>query len=189
MTREKVRGAISSCKDCALSQLAGRTFRIGDVTFRGLERRDSGDVSSESVQQAAPHECTTPAGHCLVVTPARPARNGADRGNDCRGRSRGYLALFSATLAMPWPSSGMRRASACAIQWSIGPGNEALLMPALQGIRAGDLAVRLICSIAASLTGSSHPERRTRTVALRSQADVLVIDTSLHGLPIGRGTR
>lgn len=54
-------------RDCALSQLVGRTFRIGDVTLQGLARRDSEDGSSESVQQAAPHECTTPAGYCLVL--------------------------------------------------------------------------------------------------------------------------
>lgn len=54
-------------QDCALSQLVGRTFRIGDVTLRGLARRDSEDGSSESVQQTAPHECTTPAGYCLVL--------------------------------------------------------------------------------------------------------------------------
>jgi MOSC domain-containing protein YiiM len=54
-------------RDCALSQLVGRTFRIGDVTLRGLARRDSDDGSSESVQQAAPHESTTPTGYCLVL--------------------------------------------------------------------------------------------------------------------------
>jgi hypothetical protein len=54
-------------RDCTLSQLMGRTFRIGDVTLRGLARRDSEDGSSESVQQAAPHEYTRPARYCLVL--------------------------------------------------------------------------------------------------------------------------
>lgn len=54
-------------RDCTLSQLVGRTFRIGDVTLRGLAHPDNEDGSSESVQQAAPHECTTPAGYCLML--------------------------------------------------------------------------------------------------------------------------
>jgi MOSC domain-containing protein YiiM len=54
-------------RGCPLSQLAERTFRIGDVTLRGLARRDSGNVSSESVQQAALQESTRQAGRCLLL--------------------------------------------------------------------------------------------------------------------------
>jgi MOSC domain-containing protein YiiM len=54
-------------RNCALSQLFGHTFRIGDVTLRGLAHRDREDGTAESIQQAAPHECTTPAGYCLVL--------------------------------------------------------------------------------------------------------------------------
>ena len=52
---------------CALSHLVGRTFRIGEVTLRGLEHRDREEGAAGSAQQAAPHECTTPAGYCLVL--------------------------------------------------------------------------------------------------------------------------
>ncbi|HLI05782.1 MAG TPA: hypothetical protein VKV40_04370 [Ktedonobacteraceae bacterium] len=55
-------------RGCMLSQLVGRTFRIGTVTLRGLARRESSGASSaESTQETPPHECTTPAGHCLVL--------------------------------------------------------------------------------------------------------------------------
>jgi MOSC domain-containing protein YiiM len=49
-----------------LSQLAGRTFLIGNVTLRGLAPR-KGNVSSESVQQVAPVESTKQTTSCLVL--------------------------------------------------------------------------------------------------------------------------
>ena len=52
---------------CDLSRLVGHTFRIGEVTLRGLAHREREGAASGSVQQAAPHECTTPAGFCLVL--------------------------------------------------------------------------------------------------------------------------
>ena len=54
-------------RDCDLSHLVGRTFRIGEVTLQGLARRDSEEGASESIKRADPHECTTPAGYCLVL--------------------------------------------------------------------------------------------------------------------------
>jgi MOSC domain-containing protein YiiM len=54
-------------RNCDLSHLVGRTFRIGKVTLRGLVRREREDGPAESLEQAAPHECTTPAGYCLVL--------------------------------------------------------------------------------------------------------------------------
>lgn len=54
-------------RDCDLSHLVGRTFRIGEVRLRGLAHPEREDAPSGSIQQAAPHECTTPAGYCLVL--------------------------------------------------------------------------------------------------------------------------
>lgn len=53
-------------RGCTLSQLVGHTFRIGDVTLRGLAPRNSGDAS-ESAQQVAPLESTEQAARCLVL--------------------------------------------------------------------------------------------------------------------------
>jgi hypothetical protein len=54
-------------RDCDLSHLVGRTFRIGEVMLRGLAHLDREADATESVPQAAPHECTSPAGFCLVL--------------------------------------------------------------------------------------------------------------------------
>jgi MOSC domain-containing protein YiiM len=54
-------------RNCDLSHLVGRTFCIGEVTLRGLARREREDSPAESLEQATPHECTTPAGYCLVL--------------------------------------------------------------------------------------------------------------------------
>jgi MOSC domain-containing protein YiiM len=53
-------------RGCILSQLARRTFLIGNVTLRGLAPRNS-NVSTESVQQAATLESTEQATSCLVL--------------------------------------------------------------------------------------------------------------------------
>jgi hypothetical protein len=53
-------------RGCTLSQQVGHTFRIGDLTLRGLASRNSGDAS-ESAQQAAPLESTEQAARCLVL--------------------------------------------------------------------------------------------------------------------------
>ena len=54
-------------RGCMLSQLVGRTFRIGDVTLRGLAPRNSSDAASESAQQIASLESTEQAARCLVL--------------------------------------------------------------------------------------------------------------------------
>ena len=53
-------------RGCILSQLAGQTFLIGNVTLRGLAPR-KGNVSSESSQQTATPEGTEQATSCLVL--------------------------------------------------------------------------------------------------------------------------
>lgn len=53
-------------RGCSLTQLAGHTFRIGNVTLRGLAPRN-GNVSSESVQQVAPLESTEQTTSCMVL--------------------------------------------------------------------------------------------------------------------------
>ena len=54
-------------RECDLSHLVGRTFRIGEVMLRGLAHLDREAGASESGMLAAPHECTRPAGFCLVL--------------------------------------------------------------------------------------------------------------------------
>ena len=53
-------------RGCSLIQLAGHTFRIGNVTLRGLLPRNS-NVSSESAQQAASLESTEQTTSCMVL--------------------------------------------------------------------------------------------------------------------------
>jgi MOSC domain-containing protein YiiM len=52
---------------CELSQLAGRTFRIGTATLRGLVPRKSPDVSLEDAQQNPPQESAGQAARCLLL--------------------------------------------------------------------------------------------------------------------------
>lgn len=54
-------------RGCELSQLAGRTFRIGTATLRGLASRKSSDVSLENAQQNPPQEGAGQATSCLVL--------------------------------------------------------------------------------------------------------------------------
>ena len=56
-------------RDCTLTQLAGRTFRIGNVTLRGLAPRSSDVLTSESEEQqeSALLENSEQAAHCLVL--------------------------------------------------------------------------------------------------------------------------
>lgn len=51
----------------ALSRLAGRTFRIGTATLRGLAPRKSADVSLENIQPLPSQESAEQAAHCLVL--------------------------------------------------------------------------------------------------------------------------
>jgi hypothetical protein len=54
---------------CSLSQLAGRTFRIGNVALRGLARRSNDVLASESEEQKEPTLLENPdqTTHCLVL--------------------------------------------------------------------------------------------------------------------------
>ncbi len=54
-------------RGCELSQLAGRTFRIGTATLRGLVLRKSPDASLENAQQNPPQEGAGQATSCLVL--------------------------------------------------------------------------------------------------------------------------
>ena len=56
-------------RNCSLSQLAGHTFRIGNVTLRGLMPRSSDVLASESEEQKEPTllENSDQAAHCLVL--------------------------------------------------------------------------------------------------------------------------
>jgi len=56
-------------RNCSLAQLVGRTFRIGDVTLRGIAPRSSDVVASENEEQHEPTllENTDQAAHCLVL--------------------------------------------------------------------------------------------------------------------------
>jgi MOSC domain-containing protein YiiM len=54
-------------RGCALSQLAGRTFRIGTATLRGLVPRKSADVSLENIQPLPSQESSGQAARCLVL--------------------------------------------------------------------------------------------------------------------------
>ena len=54
-------------RGCALSQLVGHTFRIGDVLLRGLAPRNSSNGTSESTQMITPLESTEQAARCLVL--------------------------------------------------------------------------------------------------------------------------
>jgi hypothetical protein len=56
-------------RNCSLSQLAGHTFRIGNVTLRGLMPRSSDVLTSEGEEQKEPTllENSDQASHCLVL--------------------------------------------------------------------------------------------------------------------------
>jgi MOSC domain-containing protein YiiM len=54
-------------RDCELSRLAERTFRIGTATLRGLAPRKSTDVSLENMQQLPHLESMEQAARCLVL--------------------------------------------------------------------------------------------------------------------------
>ena len=54
-------------QDCALSQLAGRTFRIGQVTLQGLLSRERSDASLEDTQQNPSQESAEQSVHCLIL--------------------------------------------------------------------------------------------------------------------------
>lgn len=56
-------------RNCSLSQLAGRTFRIGNVTLCGLSPRSSDALASESEEQKESTllENSDQATHCLVL--------------------------------------------------------------------------------------------------------------------------
>jgi hypothetical protein len=56
-------------RGCSLTQLAGHTFRIGNVTLRGLAPRSGDVLASESEEQKEPTllENSDQATHCLVL--------------------------------------------------------------------------------------------------------------------------
>jgi MOSC domain-containing protein YiiM len=54
-------------RDCALSQLAGHIFRVGEVTLQGLVPRNSSEVSLEDAQQNPPQESAEQATRCLIL--------------------------------------------------------------------------------------------------------------------------
>jgi MOSC domain-containing protein YiiM len=56
-------------RNCSLAQLIGHTFRIGDVTLRGLVPRSSDVMTSESEEQQESTflDNADQAGHCLVL--------------------------------------------------------------------------------------------------------------------------
>lgn len=56
-------------RGCSLTQLAGRTFRIGNVTLRGLAPRSSDDFASESEKQQPPDllQTSEQVARCLVL--------------------------------------------------------------------------------------------------------------------------
>jgi len=56
-------------RNCSLALLIGRTFRIGDVTLRGLTPRSSDVVTSQNEEkhESTLQENTDQAGHCLLL--------------------------------------------------------------------------------------------------------------------------
>jgi MOSC domain-containing protein YiiM len=63
---ESARRNIVVC-NCDLSRLAGRTFRIGTATLRGLVPRKDPETSLEDAQQNPPQEGVVQAARCLLL--------------------------------------------------------------------------------------------------------------------------